>query len=86
MEELYKKRLLSQPRDGLLPHLLMEESSSVNRTYFIQCRNGQMFAKVDVSVAINRNPNDYVWIEFHGEANPNASRNFEADAAAMIPQ
>jgi hypothetical protein len=44
-----------------------------------------MFAKVDISAAINQQPDDYVWVEFHGEANPNGSRNFEADATAMNP-
>lgn len=60
-------------------------SGSIDQMYFLQSRGGQVFAKVDISVTINQQPNDYVWIEFHGEANPNGSRNFEADATAMNP-
>jgi hypothetical protein len=57
-----------------------------DQTYFVKSRNGQIFSKLNFGVSINQRPDDYVWVEFHGEANPNGSRNFEADAAAMKPQ
>jgi hypothetical protein len=56
---------------------------ALEQMFFMQSRNGQVFSKVAVSVAINQQPDSYVWVEFHGEANPNSSRNFEADAVAM---
>lgn len=74
-----------QPNDTFIlstnaPH---QWSGSIDQMYFIQSRNGQVFTKVDISVTINQQPDDFVWVEFHGEANPNGSRNFEADASAM---
>lgn len=55
-------------------------AGSIDQMYFLESRDAQVFGKIDVSVAINPKSNDYVWVEFHGEINPNGSRNFEADA------
>lgn len=54
----------------------------VHQMYFVRSRGGQVYSKLNVGVAINRNPADPVWVEFRGAANVNGSRNFEADAPA----
>jgi hypothetical protein len=51
-----------------------------DQTFFLQSRNGQVFSKVNFSITINQEPDDYVWVEFHGVANTNGSRNWEATA------
>jgi hypothetical protein len=52
----------------------------VHQMYFVSSRGGQVYSKLNVGLAINRNPADPVWVEFRGTANANGSRNFEADA------
>jgi hypothetical protein len=56
---------------------------ALQQMFYLQARNGQVFSKLDFGVSINREPDDYVWVELHGEFNPNGSRNFEADARAL---
>jgi hypothetical protein len=51
-----------------------------DQTFFLQSRNGQVYSKVNFGISINQQPDDYVWVEFHGFANTNASRNWEATA------
>jgi hypothetical protein len=57
-------------------------AGSIEQMYFVQSRGGRLYAKVNFGIAINRNPDDNVWLEFRGAANANGSRNFEADAPA----
>jgi hypothetical protein len=53
---------------------------SFDQTFFLQSRNGQVYSKVNFGISINQQPNDFVWVEFHGVANTNSSRNWEATA------
>ena len=55
-----------------------------DQMYYVKSRDGQVFSKLNFGVSINQQPDDYVWVELHGELNPNGSRNFEADANAMV--
>jgi hypothetical protein len=55
----------------------------LGRMFYMESRSGQVFGKIHVGISINQQPGDFVWVEFHGELNPNGSRNFEADASAM---
>ena len=56
---------------------------AADQMYFVKSRDGQIFSKLNFSLSINQQPNDYVWVELHGELNSYGSRNFEADANAM---
>jgi len=56
---------------------------ALNQMFYLETRNGQVFGKLNFGISINQKPDDYVWVELHGELNPNGSRNFEADANAM---
>ncbi len=49
-----------------------------DQTFFLESRNGQVYSKVNFSITINQQPDDYVWVEFHGVASTNGSRNWEA--------
>jgi hypothetical protein len=49
-----------------------------DQTFFLQSRNGQVYSKVNFGISINQNSDDYIWVEFHGVANTNSSRNWEA--------
>ncbi len=51
-----------------------------DQTFFLESRNGQVYSKVNFSITINQQPDDYVWVEFHGVASANGSRNWEATA------
>jgi hypothetical protein len=51
-----------------------------DQTFFLQSRNGQVYSKVNFGISINQHPDDYIWVEFHGVANTNGSRNWEATA------
>jgi hypothetical protein len=55
-------------------------AGSIEQMYFVRSRGGQVYSKLNVGLAINRNPANPVWVEFRGAANANGSRNFEADA------
>jgi hypothetical protein len=52
----------------------------VDKAFFIQSRNGQIYSKVHVLFGINANPDDFMNITFTGVANTNASRNWETSA------
>ena len=53
-----------------------------DKMLFLESRNDQVYSKVDFSISINQNPDDNVSVEFHGVANTNGSRNWEA----TVPQ
>lgn len=53
---------------------------SFDQSFFLQSRNGQIYSKVNLGISINEQPDDYVWVEFHGVADTNSSRNWEATA------
>jgi hypothetical protein len=79
-----------QPSDSFImstnaPHKWF---GGVDQTFFLQSRNGQVYSKVNFGISINQQPDDYVWVEFHGVANTNGSRNWEGDTStmAMKPQ
>jgi hypothetical protein len=61
-------------------------SGGVARTFFLKSRDGQVYSKVNFGISINQDPDDYVWVEFHGIANTNSSRNWEGDANTLKPQ
>jgi hypothetical protein len=79
------------PEDGYQLHDMFIMSTNpphkwfggIDQMYFVRSRGGKVYSKVNVSVAINHNPGDPVWVEFRGSANPNGGRNFEADAQRM---
>jgi hypothetical protein len=50
------------------------------QAFFFQSRNGQVYSKINFGISINQQPDDYVWVEFHGVANTNSSRNWEENA------
>jgi hypothetical protein len=71
-----------QPSDSFVmsttaPHKWL---GSFDQSFFLQSRNGQVYSKVNFGISINQQPDDYVWVEFHGVANTNSSRNWEATA------
>jgi hypothetical protein len=47
--------------------------------FFIQSRGGRLYSKLTFTFAINQQPDDYMWVELHGVANTNGSRNWEGD-------
>jgi hypothetical protein len=51
-----------------------------DQTFFLQSRHGQVYSKINFGISINQYPDDYIWVEFHGIANTNGSRNWEATA------
>jgi hypothetical protein len=50
----------------------------VDKMFFIQSRNGQVYSKVHLLFGINDTPNGIMYITFSGVANTNGSRNWEA--------
>jgi hypothetical protein len=78
------------PENGYQPSTSLTMSTNapykwfggVDQTYFLESRNAQVYSKVNFSITINQQPDDYVWVEFHGVANTNGSRNWEA----TVPQ
>ena len=71
-----------QPNESFIistnaPHKWM---GGFDQTFFLQSRNGQVYSKVNFGISINQKPDDYIWMEFHGVANTNSSRNWEATA------
>jgi hypothetical protein len=46
--------------------------------FFVESRNGQVYSKVTIGMAINQNPDGFMYITFNGAANANGSRNWEA--------
>jgi hypothetical protein len=72
-----------QPNDAFImstsaPHKWF---GGFDQTFFLQSRHGQVYSKVNFGISINQQPEDYVWVEFHGVANTNGSRNWEATAS-----
>lgn len=55
---------------------------AVHQMFFVQSRNGQVYGKVNFSLRINQNPDDFMSITLSGVASTNGSRNWEAS----IPQ
>jgi hypothetical protein len=51
---------------------------ALDKAFFIQSRNGQIYGKLGFSVGINNEPDDLMYIRFSGFANTNGSRNWEA--------
>ena len=52
----------------------------VDKAFFIQSRNGQVYSKVHLLFGINNTPDELMSVEFSGVANTNSSRNWEATA------
>lgn len=55
-------------------------TSAVQRSYFLKLHNEKIYGKVDISLAINRSPDDFVSMRFEGVLNTNSSKNWEASA------
>jgi hypothetical protein len=52
--------------------------------FFVKSRNGQVYSKVFLSIGINQQPDEPMYVEFRGVANANGSRNWEGDPNTMI--
>jgi len=52
----------------------------VDKTLFIQSRNGQVYSKVHLLFGINDTQDGFMYVTFSGVANTNGSRNWEATA------
>jgi hypothetical protein len=52
-------------------------NGAFNRGFFVMSRNGQVYSKMSLSVMINENPEDLIYIKIGGVANTNGSRNWE---------
>jgi hypothetical protein len=52
----------------------------VDKAFFIQSRNGQVYSKFGMEFGINATPDGLMYITFTGVANTNGSRNWEATA------
>jgi hypothetical protein len=53
-------------------------TDGLDKYFFIQSRNGQVFSKLYLSMGINNKPEGSIYITFRGAANTNGSRNWEA--------
>lgn len=78
------------PSDGYKPSFTYVMSTNKQtwsggweRMFFLKSRGGQLYAKINVSVAINQEPEDLASVEIEGRANTNGSLNFEADAVVQ---
>jgi len=56
--------------------------SLIDRAFFIESRNGQIYSKLRLLFNINKDPNGFMKISFNGVASDNGSRNWEA----TVPQ
>lgn len=73
------------PQSGYQPGASLKASTNApykwfggfDQTFILESRNGQIYSRVNFSITINQRPDDYVWVEFHGIANTNGSRNLE---------
>jgi hypothetical protein len=54
----------------------------VDKFFFIQSRNGQVYSKIHLLFGINDTPDEFMSVTFTGVANTNSSRNWEA----TVPQ
>jgi len=52
----------------------------IDKTFFVQSRNGRVYSKLGMTLLINAKEGDLVYIRFGGVANTNSSRNWEATA------
>ena len=52
----------------------------IDQVYFVQSRGGRVYSKVSFGIGINQQPDEKMEVEFRGQANTNASRNWEATA------
>jgi hypothetical protein len=52
----------------------------VDKMFFMQSRNGQVYSKIHLLFGINDTPDGFMYITFNGVANTNTSRNWEASA------
>jgi hypothetical protein len=52
--------------------------------FYIKSRNGQVYSKLGLDFGINRNPDDFMYIEFSGIANTNHSRNWEGASGTYL--
>jgi hypothetical protein len=55
---------------------------TLDRMFFVQSRNGQVYSKIHLLVHINNMPDGFMDISLNGVANTNSSRNWEAS----VPQ
>ena len=56
----------------------------IQQMFFVKSRNGQVYSKVFLSIGINQQPDEPMYVEFRGVANANGSRNWEGDPNTMI--
>ncbi|MGH7943315.1 MAG: hypothetical protein ACREFR_19830 [Limisphaerales bacterium] len=55
-------------------------TDELDKNFFVESRNGQVFSKLYLSLGINNKPDGLMYITLHGVANTNSSRNWEATA------
>jgi hypothetical protein len=53
---------------------------NIQKEFFLSSRNGRTYSKFSFGFEINDRPDGMIWIQFHGVANANGSRNWEATA------
>lgn len=73
----------SAPEDGYQATDTLENNNGpdlVDKMFFIQSRNGQVYSKVHLLFGINNMPDELMSVTFSGVANTNSSRNWEATA------
>lgn len=71
------------PENGYRPRGVFERNNgpdTIDKTLFIQSRDGQMYSKIHFLFGINGTPDGFMYITFNGVANTNSSRNWEATA------
>lgn len=69
------------PDAGYQPSGTFDNNNGVgalDKAFFIECRNGQVYSKLNISIGINGKPDGFLYLRFSGVANTNASRNWEA--------
>lgn len=69
-----------RPSDLLVMSATNHWSDLVQEMFYLNSRNGHVYSKVFLSFRINANPDEPSLVSFRGEANANASRNWEATA------
>jgi len=71
------------PESGYQPSGTFSKNNGpdlVDKIFFIQSRNGQVYCKIHLLFGINNTPDDFMSVAFTGVANTNSSRNWEATA------
>lgn len=74
----------SAPEGGYVPSGIFTNNNGtdgLDKDFFIESRNGQVFSKFSFSMGINNEPDGMMYIAFHGVANTNSSRNWEITAS-----